>query len=43
MSKFSSCQDCGATTLNENDEKHRAWHKRLDALFDAIAENLDAG
>jgi Collagen triple helix repeat (20 copies) len=42
MTKFSPCKECGAVTLNNGDEKHRAWHARLDMLLDVIAENLDA-
>lgn len=40
VSRFSPCKECGAVTLDGGDEKHRAWHERLDALFDVIAENI---
>lgn len=35
------CKECGAFTLKEGEEAHRAWHERLLNLLDLIAERID--
>ena len=43
MTRLTSCKQCGALTMNDDgEEKHRAWHERLDTLFQVIAENIGA-